>query len=91
MEIDAIVGIAGAPLVIYYLTENVKSAFRYFDGQGGENSPWPLVSSIVGAAWMVGAWLSGWLPAEADSALAAAMIGIGTGAVTSKTYEVIKR
>ena len=91
MEIDAIVGIAGAPLVIYYLTENVKSAFRYFDGQGGENSPWPLVSSIVGGLWFVGAWFSGWLPPEADSALAAVMLGVGTGAVTSKTYEVIKR
>lgn len=91
MELDAVVGLGAAPLVIYYLTDNIKSAWKYARDATGEHSPWPLMASAIGALWMVGAWASGWLPEAADSALAAVMLGIGTGAVTSKTYEAIKR
>jgi len=92
VELEAVVGLSAAPLVIYYLTDNIKSAWKYLrDAPGEDDSPWPLMSSGIGALWMVGAWFSGWLPTEADSALAAIMLGIGVGAVTSKTYQVISR
>lgn len=91
-DIEAIVGLGGSPLVIYYVTENIKSAWRYIQDEPGDHSPWPLMASVVGALWMAGAFYSGWIPAETvSSPLAAVMLGIGAGAVTSKTYEVIKR
>lgn len=99
-NLEAVIGVGAAPAIIYAVTQNIKSAWRYINditardsfGKPVESSPWPLVSSVVGALWMLGAWYSGWLPQEQlDSPLAAVMLGIGAGAATSKTYEVIKR
>lgn len=91
-NLEAVIGVGAAPAIIYAVTQNIKSALRYVKDEPGDHSPWPLVSSVVGALWMLGAWYSGWLPQEQlDSPLAAVMLGIGAGAATSKTYEVIKR
>lgn len=91
-NLEAVIGVGAAPAVIYAVTQNIKSAWKYAQDEQGDHSPWPLVASFIGALWMLGAWYSGWLPQEQlDSPLAAVVLGIGAGAVTSKTYEVIKR
>lgn len=95
MDIEAIIGLGASPAVVYALTQNIKDFVRAIRddslGDGTAPSEWPLVASLIGAGWMVGAWYANWLPQDKiDSPLGAVLLGIAVGTGVSTGYKAIK-
>lgn len=63
MDIQSLIGLAGAPVLIVAITDHLKRfmAAMPWTVDRANAAPWPLVSDAIGVLWVLALWRGGLL------------------------------
>ncbi len=83
MDLDTLIGVAAAPVLIPMLVGATKPLVRLIAPSvcdtDVDNGPWQLMAAIYGALWLIALVQSGHAPAEIDNTWTAVLAGIALG------------
>ncbi len=85
MDIEAMIGLGAAPLLLIALTAHIKKFTRAVGIHLGvlspvaNGTPWPLVLDVLAVAWTLMLWRSGLLPEGVEEITTAVLVGLALG------------
>lgn len=83
MDLDTLIGVAAAPVLIPMLVGATKPLVRLIApsvcDDDVDNGPWQLMAVFYGALWLIALTQSGHAPSEIDNTWTAVLAGIALG------------
>lgn len=94
MQLQAMIGLAAAIVLLPILVEHIKAAVKWAitRGRALSSSPWQLVTDALAVLWSLALWDSGLLVFEEIAELrltTVVLIGLALGAAASGGYDLL--